>query len=733
MLKTNDDLLKSLKTYFGFDQFRGQQVAIIESILNNQDTFVIMPTGGGKSLCYQLPALVSEGTAIVISPLIALMKNQVDLIRSYSSVDNIAHFLNSSLNKAQIKLVKDDLTNGYTKILYVAPESLVKEENIEFLKSIPISFVAVDEAHCISEWGHDFRPEYRKIKKMIFSINDTIPILALTATATPKVQTDIMKTLNMKSPNIFKDSFMRHNLYYELRTKSNKEAAQKEIVKYIKKEAGKSGIIYCLSRKSTEAIAEVLVVNGIKAAPYHAGLEAHKRSENQDKFLMEDLDVIVATIAFGMGIDKPDVRFVIHYDVPKSLENYYQETGRAGRDGLEGNCVTFYSPKDMDKMEKLLRDKPVAEKEIGMQHLAEMEAYSVSSDCRKKFVLQYFGETMEGDQCNGMCDNCRNPKPKINATQDVKMLLSLIQTINEQHAFPHLLNILIGKLSNDVKSFSHDKLAAFGADKEHDLLYLESVYRKAILEGLIIKDIEQYGILKLTAKGKEFIQNPQNIEVSVHHVFEINDDDDDSNNNKSNALDDRLFNLLKSIRQQEAKRKKVMPWVIFMDPSLEEMATLYPITTDELSKISGVSSSKALKFGKPFVEAIAQYVEENDIDRADDFSGIKNVANKLSNKISIISLIDKKIPLGDIAKSRKIPLDDLIHDLESIVQSGTKVNIKYHLEDEVDEDIQEIIFEYFAEANTDCPDAAYKALKGEDVEMEEIRLCRITYISENAL
>jgi ATP-dependent DNA helicase RecQ len=733
MLKTHDDLLKSLKTYFGFDQFRGQQLSIIESILNNQDTFVIMPTGGGKSLCYQLPALVSEGTAIVISPLIALMKNQVDLIRSYSSVDNIAHFLNSSLNKAQIKAVKDDLTNGFTKILYVAPESLVKEENIEFLKSIPISFVAVDEAHCISEWGHDFRPEYRKIRKMINSINENIPILALTATATPKVQTDIMKTLNMKAPNIYKDSFMRHNLYYEMRSKINKESAQKEIVKYIKKEAGKSGIIYCLSRKSTEAVAEFLTVNGIKAAPYHAGLEGSKRNEHQDKFLMEEIDVIVATIAFGMGIDKPDVRFVIHYDVPKSLENYYQETGRAGRDGLEGNCITFFSPKDIDKMEKLLRDKPVAEKEIGTQHLAEMEAYSVSSDCRKKFVLQYFGENMVGDQCKGMCDNCKNPKPKINATKEVQVLLELIHTINEQHAFPHLLNILIGKLSNDVKSFNHDKLASFGAGKENDLLFWESVYRKALLEGLIIKDIEQYGILKLTAKGKDFIKNPQHIDISIHHVFETNEDDDEVSSNKSQALDENLFNLLKSIRQQEAKRKKVMPWVIFMDPSLEEMATLYPITIDELSKISGVSSGKAMKFGKPFVEAIEKYVEENDIDRAEDFSGVKNVANKLSNKISIISLIDKKIPLGDIAKSRKIPLDDLIHDLESIVQSGTKVNIKYHLEDEVDEDIQEIIFEYFAEANTDSPEAAFKALKDDDVEMEEIRLCRITYISENAL
>ncbi|MCO5229818.1 MAG: DNA helicase RecQ [Chitinophagales bacterium] len=733
MSKFTGDLNQSLKTFFGFDQFRGQQQSIIESILQGKDTFVIMPTGGGKSLCYQLPALVSEGTAVVISPLIALMKNQVDLIRSYSSVENIAHFLNSSLNKTQIKSVKDDIVNGHTKILYVAPESLVKEENIDFLKTIKVSFVAVDEAHCISEWGHDFRPEYRRIRKMIDFIDEKIPLLALTATATPKVQIDIAKTLNMRNPNIFKDSFMRHNLYYELRPKVSKEAAQKEIVKFVKKEEGKSGIIYCLSRKSTEELAEFLCVNGIKAAPYHAGLESAKRNETQDAFLMEELDVIVATIAFGMGIDKPDVRFVIHHDVPKSLENYYQETGRAGRDGLEGKCVTFFSQKDIDKMEKLLRDKSVSEKEIGMQHIAEMEAYSVSAECRKKFVLQYFGEEMHGDQCQGMCDNCRHPKPKLDASKEILLLLNLIKDTNEQHNFTHLLNILLGKLTNDIKNFLQNQSKYFEAGKEKDNLFWESVYRKGILEGLIFKDIEQYGVVKLTAKGNEFLKKPQSFEVSINQVFESIDEGEESNSGKTQALDNELFLILKSIRQQEAKRKNLMPWVIFMDPSLEEMATLYPITLDELSKISGVSSGKAQKFGRPFIEAINKYVEENDIERADDFAGIKNVANKLNNKISIIGLIDRKIPLKDIAKSRQIGISELIHDLESIVQSGTKVNIRYHLEEEMDEDIQEIIFDYFAEAETDSIEIAYKELKEEDIEMDEIRLCRITYISEKAL
>jgi len=727
------DLTHALKTYFGFDQFRGQQLAIINSIASGQDTFVIMPTGGGKSLCYQLPALVTEGTAIVISPLIALMKNQVDLIRSYSSVENIAHFLNSSLTKGQIRQVKDDISRGYTKILYVAPESLVKEENLDFLRSIKISFVAVDEAHCISEWGHDFRPEYRRIRKMIDSVEQSIPLMALTATATPKVQTDIMRTLNMKQPNVFKDSFLRHNLYYELRPKLNKEAALRDIIRFIKKENGKSGIVYCLSRKSTEAIAELLCVNGIRAAAYHAGLDAVTRNEHQDKFLMEDLDVIVATIAFGMGIDKPDVRFVIHYDVPKSLENYYQETGRAGRDGLEGKCITYFSPKDIDKMEKLLRDKPVAEKEIGMQHLAEMEAYSVSGECRKKFVLHYFGEDMQGDLCNNMCDNCRNPKPKVEAKDAILWLLKTVLESNEKHTLSHIINILLGKSTSDVRTFGHDKLSGFGKGTEQNQLFWESVGRKGILADLLYKDIEQYGVLKVTAKGKAFIAGPESFPVIINQVYESSEEEEESTGAKAQALDTVLFGILKTLRQSEAKKKGVMPWVIFMDPSLEEMSTLYPVTLEELSKISGVSNGKATRYGRPFIEAIARYVEENDITRPSDFSEIKNVANKLSNKVSIIGLIDRKLPLKDIARSRQISMADLITELESIVQSGTKVNIKYHLENEIDEDIQELIFDYFSEADSDCVQNAYKALKGEDVEIDEIRLCRISYLSDVAL
>ena len=729
---SSSDLTQSLKTFFGFEKFRGQQESIIKSVMNKQDTFVIMPTGGGKSLCYQLPALISEGTAIVISPLIALMKNQVDLIRSYSNVDNIAHFMNSTLTKNQIKQVKEDIVSGHTKILYVAPESLVKEENLDFLRSIDISFVAIDEAHCISEWGHDFRPEYRRIKIMIDSVGKGIPMLALTATATPKVQTDISRTLALKNPKIFKDSFMRANLFYELRPKVSKKAAKADIVKFIKKQEDKSGIIYCLSRKSTEEIAEFLCANGINAAAYHAGLDQSKRNENQDNFLMGEIDVIVATIAFGMGIDKPNVRFVIHFDVPKSLENYYQETGRAGRDGLEGRCITYYSPKDTEKMEKLMRDKSVAEKEIGMQHLAEMEAYCVSAECRKKFVLQYFGEEMEGDQCGRMCDNCKNPKPKFEVTNEIESLLKLIEATNEQHVFTHLYNIIAGNETSDVISFKQDNLDLFGVGKEHDLLYWESVYRKAILEGLISKEIEQYGVLRINEKGRAFLDHPYKIELSINQVFEDSDEDEDRSG-AARVLDDNLFKILKSLRQREAKKKGVMPWVIFMDPSLEEMATLYPITVEELSKISGVSMGKAMKYGKPFVQEIAKYVEENDIERAEDFMGVKSVANKLNNKISIIGLIDRQIPLNDIANSRQITLQELMTDLESIVQSGTKVNIRYYLNDEIDEDIQEDIFDYFSEAESDSVELAHEELREDDIELDEIRLCRITYLSEHAL
>jgi ATP-dependent DNA helicase RecQ len=733
MFKQLPKLQALLRSYFGFENFRGQQEDIINSILNRTDTFVIMPTGGGKSLCYQLPALASEGTAIVISPLIALMKNQVDLIRSYSSEENIAHFLNSSLTKAQIRKVKDDITVGKTKILYVAPESLVKEENLDFLRSIKVSFVAVDEAHCISEWGHDFRPEYRKIRKMIDAIEGGIPVMALTATATPKVQSDIIKTLNMRQPRIFKDSFLRHNLYYEIRPKVSKDAAEKDIIRFIKKEKGKSGIIYCLSRKSTEDLANRLVTNGIRAVAYHAGLDAKTRTETQDKFLMEEYDVIVATIAFGMGIDKPDVRYVIHYDVPKSLENYYQETGRAGRDGLEGQCITYYSPKDIDKMEKLLRDKPVAEREIGLQHLAEMEAYAVSGECRKRLVLHYFGEEMGKDLCGNMCDNCRNPKPKVEAMQELKWLLETIVKTNEQLTLANIINILTGKPTKDILAYGYDKLSHFGKGKDRDNIFWESLGRKAILDNLIYKEIEQYGILKITSKGKDFIKNPHSFPVIMNQVFVAGDDDDEANGSGNvQALDNTLFEMLKSLRLKEAKRLNLMPWVIFMDTSLQEMATLYPINMEELSKINGVSTGKANKYGRPFLQLIAKYVEENDITRPSDFSEIKGIANKLNNKIKIIELIDKRIPLKDIARNRGISLNDLITELENIVMSGTKVNIKYDLDENIDSEIQEMIFDYFSEADSESVEKAYKELKDEDIEMDEIRLVRIRYLSEVA-
>lgn len=733
MFKQLPKLQALLRSYFGFENFRGQQEEIINSILSRTDTFVIMPTGGGKSLCYQLPALASEGTAIVISPLIALMKNQVDLIRSYSSEENIAHFLNSSLTKGQIRQVKDDITVGKTKILYVAPESLVKEENLDFLRSIKVSFVAVDEAHCISEWGHDFRPEYRKIRKMIDAIEGGIPVMALTATATPKVQSDIVKTLNMRQPRIFKDSFLRHNLYYEIRPKVSKDAAEKDIIRFIKKEKGKSGIIYCLSRKSTEDLANRLATNGIRAVAYHAGLDAKTRTETQDKFLMEEYDVIVATIAFGMGIDKPDVRYVIHYDVPKSLENYYQETGRAGRDGLEGQCITYYSPKDIDKMEKLLRDKPVAEREIGLQHLAEMEAYAVSGECRKRVVLHYFGEEMGKDLCGNMCDNCRNPKPKEEAMQELKWLLETIVKTNEQLTLANIINILTGKPTKDILAYGYDKLSHFGKGKDRDNIFWESLGRKAILDDLMFKEIEQYGILKITSKGQDYIKNPHSFPVIMNQVFVAGDDDDEANSSGNvQALDNALFEMLKSLRLKEAKRLNLMPWVIFMDTSLQEMATLYPINMEELSMINGVSAGKAGKYGKPFLQLIAKYVEENDITRPSDFSEIKGIANKLNNKIKIIELIDKRIPLKDIARSRGISLEDLITELENIVMSGTKVNIKYDLDENIDSEIQEIIFDYFSEADSESAEKAYKELKEEDIEMEEIRLVRIRYFNEVA-
>lgn len=724
----------ALKEYFGFEKFKGNQQAIIESILAKKDTFVIMPTGGGKSLCYQLPAIISEGTAIIVSPLIALMKNQVDLIRGYSSTDNIAHFINSQMNKAQITQVKKDITNRKCKLLYVAPESLVKQENIDFLKTIKISFVAVDEAHCISEWGHDFRPEYRKIKGMLNEIEDNIPIVALTATATPKVQSDIVKTLGMKEPEIFISSFLRDNLYYEIRPKPSKQDAIKDIIKFIKKGGNKSGIIYCLSRNSTEELAEVLQVNGINAAAYHAGLDASVRSERQDQFLMEDVDVIVATIAFGMGIDKPDVRFVIHFDIPKSLENYYQETGRAGRDGLEGICIAYFSPKEIHKFEKFIlsnKEKSVAEKEIAVMQLSEVEAYCESAECRKKFVLHYFGEEMK--DC-GKCDNCLHPKEQLEAKEEIKLSLQVVADTNERVNIPNVINILIGRKSADITANNLDKIKIFGKGADHDMVFWNSVVRKAILLNLIEKDIEQYGVLKLKEEGKKFIKKPVSSKIVLNHKFEDGEDDEEVtlNGKSGSVLEPALMSILTGIRKTEGARLKLPPYAIFSEQSLEEMATFFPFDKEELAKMHGVNTAKAQKFGEPFLKAIKKYVEENNIERSADFSIIK-IADKNSNvKVNIIKSIDKKMPLEHIASSYGLNMEDLITELDTIVNSGTKVNINYYLEDAVDEDIQEEIYDYFMQAESDNVDVAYKKLKEEDIELREIQLVRLKFLSEVA-
>jgi ATP-dependent DNA helicase RecQ len=737
MSEKHSSLTASLKKYFGFEKFKGNQLAIIDSILDKKDTFVIMPTGGGKSLCYQLPAIISEGTAIIVSPLIALMKNQVDLIRGYSSDDNIAHFINSQLNKAQIALVKNDITKGSCKLLYVAPESLVKQENIDFLKTIKISFVAIDEAHCISEWGHDFRPEYRKIKAMLNEIEDNIPIVALTATATPKVQSDIVKTLGMKDPEIFLSSFLRDNLFYEMRPKPSKQEAIKDIIKFIKKENNNSGIIYCLSRNSTEELAELLQVNGINAVAYHAGLDSHIRSERQDQFLMEDIQVIVATIAFGMGIDKPDVRFVIHFDIPKSLENYYQETGRAGRDGLQGTCISYYSPKEIHKFEKFIlsnKEKTVAEKEIAVMQLSEVEAYAESGECRKKFVLHYFGEEMQ-EACNKMCDNCLHPKEQLEAKDEIKLALQAVAETNERSNIPNIINILVGRKSADITKNNHDKLKIFGKGADKDMLFWNSVVRKAILLNLIEKDIEQYGVLKLTEEGKKFVKKSVSAKIVLNHKFEEGEDDDEMvqlNGRSENVLEPQLFELLKSLRKTEGTRLKMSPYILFSEPSLEEMATFFPITKEELSKIQGVSAGKAEKYGKPFLEAIAKYVEENDIERNADFSVFKSADKNSNVKVNIIKSIDKKMPLDHIASSFSLQMDDLITELDSIVNSGTKVNINYYLKEEVDEDIQEEIYDYFMQAESDDVDVAFKKLKAEDIELREIQLVRLKFLSEVA-
>ncbi len=731
MTVTQESLHEALNKYFGFDGFKGTQEDIISSVLQKRDTFVIMPTGGGKSLCYQLPALMLEGTAIVISPLIALMKNQVDSIRGYSQNDEVAHFLNSSLTKAQMKQVKQDIMDGKTKLLFIAPETLTKDENIAFFQQVNISFVAVDEAHCISEWGHDFRPEYRRIRSMLDAIGEEIPVIALTATATPKVQSDIVKNLNMEGEYTFISSFNRENLYYEVRPKLKAEETVKSIIQIIKGMPNQSGIIYVQSRKSAENIAQALVVNDIKAAPYHAGLDAKTRSKTQDDFLMEEVDVIVATIAFGMGIDKPDVRFVIHFDIPKSIENYYQETGRAGRDGLQGKCIAFYAYKDILKLEKFLRDKPVAEREMGMQLMQEVMAYAETTACRRKFLLHYFGENFDDSDCNKMCDNCRYPKEKIEVKDEMVHALKAVLALDENYAIKTLVNFLLGKDSKEMKDFGFDLKEGYGVGKEKDKNFWSSVYRQGLLHNLIYKDVETYGLIKMTDKGKNFLKKPTSVLISLNHDYDTVQEPENSSAGKTAVLDEVLKNMLKDLRRKESKKHDVPPFVIFQDPSLEDMAIQYPITMDDMTKITGVSKGKAMRYARPFLDLIANYVKENDIERPTDFV-VKQVANKSKIKVNIIQAIDRKIPLEDIADSNGIKMEELIGELDAIVSSGTKVNIDYYIEENVDEYSREDIFDYFMDAETDSVDSAFEELKEDDITYEEIQLVRIKFLSEMA-
>ncbi len=719
---------EALQQFFGFSKFKGEQEAIIQSVLNGENTFVIMPTGGGKSLCYQLPALMMDGTAIVVSPLIALMKNQVDALRGFSDEDGVAHFLNSSLTRNEALKVRRDIIEGRTKILYVAPESLTNKENVEFLTDIRISFFAIDEAHCISEWGHDFRPEYRRLRT-IFDEIKRVPVIALTATATEKVQEDIIKNLDIPDAKVYKASFNRPNLYYEIRPKKD---VQREIIRYIKQHDGRSGIIYCLSRKKVEETAEMLNVNGIKALPYHAGMDAGQRASHQDQFLMEQVDVIVATIAFGMGIDKPDVRFVIHHDIPKSLESYYQETGRAGRDGGEGRCVAFYSYKDIEKLEKFLQGKPVAEQEIGKQLLADTVSFAETSMCRRKFLLHYFGEEFDDRHCNKGCDNCANPKEQFEGREDLELVLRGVKESKERHRAKFICDLLTGTETSEIKNYKGDKLKVYGEGADKDSHHWMAVIRQANVGGFLHKDIETYGNLSLTEEGRKFLAKPSSIKFVKERDYSDFEGggEDEPIVRAGAAADEKLMAMLKDLRRSQAQKLKLQPWVLFGDPSLEEMTMRYPITIDELTQVSGVGPGKAQKFGKPFVELIARYVDENDIERAEEVV-VRSVANKSTHKVHIIQNIDKRLPLDAIARARNLTMDALLTELESIVQSGTKLDINYHLNDVLESDVLEEIMDYFRDAETDDIETAVNEFDS-DYSEEELRMVRLKFMSEVA-